>query len=511
MESRRNFLKTGALFGAACLTSPLIASPLAGSDPRQKETEHPNSIDHYSEGNLFFLRVFDPTLAQTSYVVGNRQSNEAIVIDPKRDIDTYLKIAEDNNLKITRVTETHIHADYLSGAPELAFAKGAKLILSGETDPDWKYEIPHNAIKDGDKITMGNIILEAMHTPGHTPESLTYLLTDLSVSNKPQKALTGDFIFVGDVGRPDLLEKVAGQVGSQDTGAKQLYASIQRFSKLPDDLEIWPAHGAGSFCGKSLSDEPHSTLKHEKLTSNAFQFANDEKGFVKYILDGQPEPPKYFATMKQWNRIPRPLLVEVPKRHKLSTSDFLTAQKNGLTVVDARKLETVAKGHIPNSLHIEGNKSFSTFMGWLLNYQTQYVLIADESEMEDLTRKLMRIGMDNMYGYVSNPQSLGIPLKQTNVLSKTDFKTYFNNKNVQIIDVRSKSEFKSGHISTAENIVLADLENNFSKVSKDKEVIVHCKSGTRAAMAYSILKKQGFENVKTYVGDLDGLIATGKK
>lgn len=511
MENRRNFLKKGALFGAACLTSPLIASPLVSLEITQKDTKDKNLIDFYSEGNLFFLRIFDPTLAQTSYVVGNRQSNEVIVVDPKRDIDTYLKIAEENNLKITRVTETHIHADYLSGAPELSHATGAELVLSGETDPNWKYEIPHTPIKDGDKITLGNIIIEAMHTPGHTPESLTYLLTDLSVSNKPQKALTGDFIFVGDVGRPDLLEKVAGQAGSQDKGAKQLYAGIQRFSQLPDELEIWPGHGAGSFCGKSLSDVPQSTLKHEKSTSKAFQFTNDEKGFVKYILDGQPDPPKYFATMKQWNRIPRPLLVEVPKRHKLSKSDFLTAQKNGLNVVDARQLATVAKGNIPNSLHIEGNTSFSTFMGWLLDYQTQYVLIAEEREIEDLTRKLMRIGMDNMYGYVSNPQSLGISLNQTNVLYKSDFKTYLNNKNVQIIDVRSKNEYQSGHIAKAENIILADLENNLNKVIKDKEIIVHCKSGTRAAMAYSILKKHGFENVKTYTGDLDGLIENSKK
>jgi len=506
MESRRNFLKIGALFGAACLTSPLVASPLVGFNREQKGMEDKYIIAASSGGDLFFLRIFDPTLAQTSYMVGNRQSREVIVVDPKRDMDTYLKIAEDNSLQITRVTETHIHADYLSGAPELAHATGAELVLSGETDPDWKYEIPHSPIKDGDKITMGNIILEAMHTPGHTPESLTFLVTDLSVSSSPQKALTGDFIFVGDVGRPDLLEKVAGQAGSQDRGAKKLYASIQRFSLLPDDLEIWPGHGAGSFCGKSLSDVPQSTLKQEKLTSKAFQFSNDVEGFVKYILDGQPDPPKYFATMKQWNRIPRPLLVEVPKRHKLSKSDFLTAQKNGLTVVDTRKLTTVIKGYIPNSLHIEGNTSFSTFMGWLLDYQTQFVLIADENEIEDLNRKLMRIGMDNMYGYVSNLQSLGIPLQQSNVISKTELKSLSNAKNIQIIDVRSKDEYQSGPISTAENIVLADLENSFSKVSKDKQVIVHCKSGTRAAMAYSMLKKHGFEKVKIYIGDLEGLI-----
>src|SRR5699024_3550109 len=206
--------------------------------------------------DLIFKRVFDETLAQTSYILASESTREAIVVDPKRDIDTYLDFAKQENLKITKVTETHIHADFLSGAQELAHATGAELLLSGETVKGWEYQIKHTPLHDKDKINLGKVIIEVMHTPGHTPESLTFLVTDASSSLKPQKALTGDFIFVGDVGRPDLLEKVAGEEGSQDEGAKQLFASIMRFSALPEEIEIWTGHGAGSFCGKSLSDDP---------------------------------------------------------------------------------------------------------------------------------------------------------------------------------------------------------------------------------------------------------------
>jgi hydroxyacylglutathione hydrolase len=458
----------------------------------------------------FVERVFDESLAQTSYLIANLQTKEAIVIDPKRDIDTYLEIARKHNFRITKVTETHIHADFLSGTRELVSATGAELLLSGETDSNWAYEFPHSPLKDGDKISMGEIVLTVMHTPGHTPESLTFLLMDQSVSDKPQKAFTGDFVFVGDVGRPDLLEKVAGQIGSQDKGAKSLYASLQRFSKLPDELEIWPGHGAGSFCGKSLSSVPQSTLKIEKATNKAFQFHNDEKGFVKYILDGQPEPPKYFAVMKQWNREPRSLLVEVPKYYELSKEEFSEAQRNGLIIIDTRKKEVVANGYIPGSLHIEGSKSFSTFMGWLLDYEQQYVLIADKDEIEDLTRKLMRIGMDNMYGYITDVNAQGQKLEKFSIAGRDDLLKAVGTK-TKVIDVRTSSEFNTGHVKGAENIALASLEDNLAQIKTDKAIIVHCKSGTRAAMAYSILKKYGYKDVRVYLGDIKDITESPQK
>src|SRR5690554_4235945 len=351
--------------------------------------------------HLFFERIYDETLAQASYMIGDIETKETIVIDAKRDIDTYLDIAQTHGLTISHITETHIHADYLSGSRELAAATQASLYLSVEGGNDWQYEFPHQGLKDGDVLKIGGLHLEIMHTPGHTPESITFLLKD--GTDQPIKAITGDFIFVGDVGRPDLLEKAAGQIGSQEIGAQQLYHSIEKILKLPDDTEIWPGHGAGSFCGKSLSTIPQSTLQQEKLTNPALQFSGKETDFVNYILNDQPAPPKYFAMMKHLNRVDRPLLVEVPKLAKLNQKETEDAIKNGLLVIDARPKATSGKGYIPGSLLIENMKTFSTFVGSVVDYQNQIILVADENQIEDLNRKLMRIGMDNIYGYVTNP------------------------------------------------------------------------------------------------------------
>jgi len=453
--------------------------------------------------SYFFERIYDETLAQASFVIGDLNTKEAIVIDPKRDIDTYLEIAKTNNLNITKVAETHIHADFLSGSRELAAVTGAGLFLSDEGGTDWQYQFPHTGLKDGSIITIGQVELKVMHTPGHTPESLTYLVSDTKVPATPQRAITGDFIFVGDVGRPDLLEKAAGQVGSQEIGAKQLYASIQKFSQLPDDLEIWAGHGAGSFCGKSLSTIPHSTLKEEKQSSKAFQFKNDEKGFVQYILDGQPTPPKYFAVMKHLNKVERPLLIQVPIHPKLDQTAFQKAIDNKLLIIDTRSKKEVAKGHIRGSLHIENGKLLSTWVGSLVDYQPQIVLITDESHSEDITRKLMRIGMDNIYGFVTDLDKMNAGLEKSDLVTTEELKNHLGKNDVQIFDVRTESEYHNGHIKGVENMVLTSLENNLDKISKDKPVIVHCQSGVRAAMAYSILKRNGVKNLKMYSGGIN--------
>ncbi|CAM3245868.1 MBL fold metallo-hydrolase [Empedobacter stercoris] len=450
---------------------------------------------------LFFERIYDETLSQASYVIGDTETKEVIVIDPKRDIDTYLEIAQTNNLKITKITETHIHADFLSGSRELAAVTKAPLYLSNEGGKDWQYDFPHTGLKNGDKISVGSITIEVIHTPGHTPESLTFLVTD--GTKNPIKAITGDFIFVGDVGRPDLLEKAAGQIGSQEVGAKQLYASIERFMKLPEDTEIWPGHGAGSFCGKSLSNIPQSTLKQEKLTNPALQFSGKETDFVAYILSEQPAPPKYFAMMKHLNKVNRPLLVEVPKLAKLNQKEIDNAIKNGLIVIDARPKAVSSQGFIPGSLLIENMKTFSTFAGSVIDYQNQIVLVADENQIEDLTRKLMRIGMDNIYGYITNPSEQNLALENVKTIDIDTFKSYLGNKNIQKIDVRTENEYKSGHIKGVENIALNTLENNLDKINKKEPVIIHCQSGARAAIAYSILVKNGFENILNYTGGIN--------
>lgn len=453
--------------------------------------------------SYFFERVFDENLAQASYIIGDLNTKEAIVIDPRRDIDIYLDIAKNNNLNITKVAETHIHADFLSGSRELAAATNAQMLLSDEGGEDGQYHFPHTGLKDGTIIKIGQVQLKVMHTPGHTPESITFLVSDTKDPATPQKAITGDFIFVGDVGRPDLLEKTTGEIGSKQLGARQLYASIQRFSELPDDLEIWGGHGAGSFCGKSLSTIPQTTLKAEKQYSKAFQFKDDEKGFVKYILDGQPTPPKYFAVMKQRNRDKRPLLIQTPIPPRLDQAALQKAIDKNLLVIDTRSKGDVAKGYIPGSLHIENGKSLSTWVGSLVDYQQQIVLIADERHTDELMRKLMRIGMDNIYGFVTDMDTMNVELETIDYVNIEELKQNLGNKEVQIVDIRTEAEYKRGHINGVENIELISLEKNLDKLNNEKTVIIHCQSGTRAAIGYSILKKNGVKNLKIYHGGIN--------
>ena len=451
---------------------------------------------------MFFQHIYDKSLAQASYLIGCQAKGEAIVIDAKRDIDTYLAIAKENNLKITHITETHIHADFLSGSRELAAVTGAELYLSDEGGKDWQYEFPHVGLKNGDTIKVGNLTLKIIHTPGHTPESISFLLTDHPATDEPVMIFTGDFVFVGDIGRPDLLEKAAGIIGTEEKGGKEMYHSVQDFSKLPEFIQVWPGHGAGSACGKSLGAVPSSTVGYEKIRNWAFQYEDNEEGFVDYLLKGQPEPPKYFAMMKKLNKVERPLLPEVPKQKKLSKKEFLNTYNDGVKIIDTRNKIDFAKGFIPASINIQDNNSFSTWMGWLIDYSEPFILVAQDHQMEDLTRKLMRIGMDQMMGYIDDIDHLELELQKADVIDIEEFKSYLNKDHIQIVDVRGKTEFDEGHIEGVENIFVGTLPDNLYKMSKDKLVVIHCQSGDRAAIAYSILKKNGFTNIKNYSGGM---------
>lgn len=458
---------------------------------------------------MFFQHVYDKSLAQGSYLIGCQAKSEAVVIDAQRDIDVYLEIAKQNNLTITHIAETHIHADFLCGSRELAAVTGAILYLSDEGGPDWQYEFPHVGLKEGSVIKVGNLTLKVMHTPGHTPESISFLLTDHPATDEPVMVFTGDFVFVGDVGRPDLLEKAAGLAGTKEAGAKQLYESIQKFSELPAYIQVWPAHGAGSACGKALGAVPGSTVGYEKIRNWAFQYSNDEAGFTEYLLEGQPEPPKYFAMMKKLNKVNRPLLVEVPKHPKLTNEQFLSAYKKGIKVIDTRNKAAFAEGFIPGSLNIQGNNSFSTWCGWLLNYQEQFMLVADDTKMEDLTRRLMRIGMDNIYGYISRVDDLGVELQKADVIGIEEFKTFLGKDGVQIVDVRGVTEYEAGHVEGADNVFVGTLQDNLDKISRDSQVVIHCQAGDRSAVAYSILAKNGLNNIKNYSGGMREWLASG--
>lgn len=462
---------------------------------------------------MFFQHIYDKSLAQASYFIGCQKAGVAAVIDAKRDVDTYLEIAKANNMTITHIFETHIHADFLAGSRELAQLTGAQLYLSDEGGEGWEYEFPHVGLKDNDIVKLGNLSFKVLHTPGHTPESISFLLTDHPASNEPVMLFTGDFVFVGDIGRPDLLEKAAGMVGTQDKGAKQMYQSIKKFNALADYIQVWPGHGAGSACGKALGAVPSTTVGYEKARNWAFQYPTDETGFTEYLLADQPEPPKYFAMMKKLNKVDRPLITEVPKLKKLSIEEVNSHMANGVKLLDARPKTEFAAGFIPGSLNIQGNNSFATWAGWFLTYEEPFMILADESMLDDLTRKLMRIGLDNIAGYLPSVEEYtqaGGTLEKVNLVELAEAKVLANDSTVQVVDLRGVAEFNAGHIKDADNVFVGTLPNNLDKISKDKKVMIHCQGGDRASIAYSILAKNGFKNMVNYSAGMNEWVNAGE-
>ncbi len=453
---------------------------------------------------MFFQHIFESSLAHASYLIGCQAKGVAIVIDPKRDVDTYLSIAEKNNLKITHIAETHIHADYLSGSLELASLTGAQLYLSDEGGPEWQYDFDHIGLKHQDEIKLGNLIFKVLHTPGHTPESISFLLTDTPATSEPVMLFTGDFVFVGDVGRPDLLENAAGLIGTKEIGAHQMFESLKIFANLPEFVQVWPAHGAGSACGKALGAVPSTTIGYEKVRNWALQFGNNEVGFVEELLSGQPEPPKYFAMMKKLNKIKRPLLTSVPNYKELETNEFVSHYQNNVTVIDTRHKIEFAKGFIPNSINIQNNKAFSNWAGWILDYNNPFILIVSKDQLEDVTRKLMRIGIDQAIGFIT-PETittLGLPLENQKIIDFEEMNNALNNPNAQILDVRNENEFKTAHLPNATHLFVGTLTENLHKIDTNKELYLHCQSGDRATIATSLLYRAGIKKIKNYSGSM---------
>jgi hydroxyacylglutathione hydrolase len=460
---------------------------------------------------MILKRFYDPKLAQASYLIACGRSGSAIVIDPLRDVEPYLRAAESDGVRITDVTETHIHADFLSGTRELASRTGAQTYLSGEGGRDWSYEFTKadraTLLRDGDVIEVGNIRLTAMHTPGHTPEHLTFLVTDGAVADEPMGALTGDFVFVGDVGRPDLLERAAKMEGTMLDSARQLYASLQRFAALPDWLQIWPGHGAGSACGKGISAVPHSSLGYERRFNWAFTAANEAE-FLRDVLRGQPEPPAYFATMKQMNRAGPPLLGTLVRPPRLDAERLTTLAGGEAMIVDTRAARVFADHHVPGTLNIPLDKSFTNWAGSLLPYDRALYLIIEDNvagRADEAMRDLALIGLDRVEGYfgvdaITAWRESGRPLESVEQASPARVAPLLGTEAAQIIDVRNSSEWEAGHLPGVPNIPLATLPDRLHGIDRDRPVIVHCQSGARSSIAASVLKAHGFDDVKNLVG-----------
>ncbi|WP_139492104.1 MBL fold metallo-hydrolase [Brevibacillus dissolubilis] len=455
------------------------------------------------------LRYFyDEKLAHASYLVGCQRTGEAIVIEPSRDITPYLQTAKAEGLKIVAATETHIHADFVSGARQLAEEHQVKLYLSDEGDENWKYlyldSVSHQLLKDGDQFTIGNLVFGVMHTPGHTPESISFLLTDRGgQADKPMGIFTGDFVFVGDVGRPDLLEKAAGVHGTADIGARQMFHSLNRFKQLPDYMQVWPSHGAGSACGKALGAVPSTTVGYEKLFNWALQYT-EEEAFVQALLQGQPEPPKYFAVMKQVNKTGPNLFEQLATPVSIASAADLQALINqGEQIIDTRTTQAFAQGHAEGTINIPYNKSFVSWAGWIVDYNRPLYLLADAGTIPAILRDLRSIGIDNVAGYMD----LAVLAQSPDLLTETyqtalprEVADVIASGEVTLIDVRNQGEWEEGHIPGAQHIMLGTLASRLDEIATDKPIVVQCRSGARSAIAASILQANGIKNVTNLTG-----------
>ncbi len=447
---------------------------------------------------------YDQELAHASYLVGCQRANVAVIVDPGRDIEQYIQMADREGLKITAVAETHIHADYVSGARELADRVGATLYVSDEGPAEWKYayldDYQHKLLHEGEHFMIGNIQFDVLHTPGHTPESISFVLTDQGGgANKPMGIFTGDFVFVGSIGRPDLLEEAAGLMGTAESGARDLFKSAERFKLMPDYLQVWPAHGAGSACGKGLGAIPSSTVGYEKLFNPALQFSNEED-FVKYILADQPEAPKYFAVMKRVNKEGPRVLGKGHHHAMLDVAELGNAVLAG-TVVDLTPSQEFAKAHVPGSINIPIGM-LAAWAGWLVDYDRPTYLICKPEQLEKAARTLHKIGVEEIVGGFDAHEVRAAGAAQEAYATGTpaDLSSSIQSGEVTLIDVRSDDEWNEGHIEQAEHRFLGRLPKNLDDLAQDKKIVVQCRSGARSAIGVSVLQAAGFKNVINLTG-----------
>lgn len=449
------------------------------------------------------LRYFyDEKLAQASYMVGCQMTGEAIVIDPARNIEPYLQEAKKEGMNIVATAETHIHADFVSGSLELAKRTGSKAYLSDEGDASWKYafakEIDAQLVKEGDTFKIGNVTLEVMHTPGHTPEHISFLLYDRN-QTQPMGIFTGDFVFVGDIGRPDLLEEAAGVKGTTAIGAEQMFDSLKKFMALPDFVQVWPGHGAGSACGKALGAIPTSTVGYEKTTNWALQMT-DKDAFIKELTTDQPEPPNYFAMMKKVNKEGIQVTTEVA-RPEVVGSDRLDTLVEETQVVDTRKGEDFANGHVPGTINIPYNNKFVSWTGWLVNFDKDITLIASADDVDQVQTDLQSIGLDRLR-FVVPVEELDASLlteTYTDVTAEEAIEAA-EKGDVFVLDVRNATEWNASHYEKAERILLGKLARDHEGLPTDRTIAVHCASGVRSRMAASVLQSLGYKDIHNILG-----------
>jgi len=439
-------------------------------------------------------RIFTPGLAQVAYLVTDEAARVAAIIDPRRDIGVYLDWATDHGVRIAAILETHVHADFVSGAPELAAATGAPIYASRLG----AQEFPHEPLDDGAEVAVGRLRLRALWTPGHTPEHLAYLLLDPAAGTEPQALFSGDALFVGEVGRPDLL----GEAQTQELAGQLFHTVTERLSRLPDELVVYPGHTAGSACGKKIGDAPSTTIGQEKLVNYAFQ-ARRKDAFVKMVLDGMPLPPTYYPVLKRVNKVGATPLADLPAGEALTPDAVATRQADGALVIDARTPDAFGAGHIPGAVFAGLGPNFVAWLGWLAPYDRDLILVLDdEADFAAALTELRRIGLDRVAGYLADGMAAWRADGRTVVtlpqITVHDLQARLSGgAALTVLDVRGDDEWAGGHIAgAAHTFAGAIAQGADAPVAAGAALVaVICGSGYRSSVASSLLQARGHANL----------------
>lgn len=446
---------------------------------------------------MYFEQFYLGCLAHASYLLGS--NGDAVVVDPQRDVDLYLKAAHEHGMKINHIFETHLHADFVSGHKELAARTGAQIYICEKAAAT----LPHVDVKDGFNLKFGNCCISVLETPGHTPESICLVVTDSEKSPKPWAVLTGDTLFIGDVGRPDL-----AKTHTPEELAGLLYDSLHdKLMKLPDDVVVYPAHGAGSLCGRNMRAERLSTIGTERLTNYALQIATRDE-FIKQLTSNLPARPEYFAQDAEINRGGATALVDLPGLQAIDAGSLQQLIENGTPALDVRSPEQFAVFHVPKSINIGLSGQFASWAGSLLGLKSRPVLIVDSAEMLTEARvRLARVGIEDVLGYlhdgITGWKAAGLPLSSLQQISVAELNKRLTQKKLNLIDVRRPGEWEAGHLATAELWPLDRFREGLPPLDSSAPVAVHCKSGYRSTIACSLLMRSGVCNVFNVIGGYD--------
>lgn len=442
---------------------------------------------------MYFQQFFLSCLAHASYFIGS--DGVAAVVDPQRDVEIYLREAQEHGFTIRYVIETHLHADFVSGHRELAARTGAQIYLGARAHAGF----PHAAVRDGDELALGKCRLRFLETPGHTLESISIVVID--EEERQHAVLTGDTLFIGDVGRPDL-------GGDPKELAAMLYDSLHaKLLKLPDDVAVFPAHGAGSLCGRAMSDDRSSTIGRERRTNYALQ-ATDKAAFVELLTAELPDRPAYFATDVEINRSGAASLGEISPAKPLTPVEVLSAQKNGAIVLDTREEDPFGEGHVPDAISISLDGQFASWAGQIVGLETDIIIVAeDDARVAETQTRLSRVGIDRTIGYLAGGMTAwreaGMKIATLPVLSPKAFAQRIAEPGMQIVDVRRPVEWSGGHIAGAIHMPLNRLLPALDELDRARPVAVHCKSGYRSSIAASLMQRAGFTDIAHLAGGYD--------